>query len=104
MAKAARETCPFSPKTITFLQSKGENISTIAPNNSCPKICSRSDSPSFACVAPTLVILQGEDAKWWGELKTVLMPQERLAAAKLCCNTDKEKLRGSGKKQKYPLF
>lgn len=30
--------------------------------------------------------------------------QEHLAAAKLCCSTDKEKLRASEKKQKYPLF
>lgn len=32
------------------------------------------------------------------------MPQECLAAAKLCYSTDKEKLHGSEKKQKYPLL
>lgn len=62
-AKAARETCSFSPKTATCLQSKGENTSRIAANNSCPKICSWSNIPSFAYIAPTPAILQGEDAK-----------------------------------------
>lgn len=39
-----------------------------------------------------------------GELKMALMPQEHLDAAKLCCSTDKEKLHGGEKKQKYPRF
>lgn len=54
-AKAARETCLFPPKTATYLQSKVKT-----PNTPCPKICSRSGIP---CIAPTLVILQTDDAK-----------------------------------------
>lgn len=102
--KSIKTNLPFSPKTATSLQSKVENTSRTAPNNSCPKICSWSGLPSFTCIAPTPVILQGEEAKRCGELQMAPMPQECLAATKLCCSTDKEKLCGSEKKQKYPLF
>lgn len=54
-AKAAGETCLFLRKIATRLQSKVKT-----PNTPCPKICRSSGIP---CIAPTLVILQRDDAK-----------------------------------------